>query len=246
MKKLGLVGGTSWHSTILYYRNINSTVNAYFGDNTNPPLAMVSLDQRELHSLQSAGRWDEISRIYREAIADLASIGCEGVVLCANTPHIVFDAVRDAAPVQMLHIADAVGERARELGLTILGILGTIHTLRHDLYGRRLRERFGIEVHNPGEADAEAVERIIKDELTFGILRDPTKRALDAIVGRLVVSGARGIVLGCTELSLLPNEGGCAAPLLDTTELHCRMAVDFILGESRSLQPALGDSGTSR
>lgn len=64
MRKFGLIGGTSWHSTVEYYTNINQRINDHFGDNTNPPLRLVSLNQKQIHDLQRADDWDAIAHIY--------------------------------------------------------------------------------------------------------------------------------------------------------------------------------------
>lgn len=232
MRTLGLIGGTSWRSTEIYYRTLNTFFNDRFGNNTNPPLRVVNLNQHEIHALQAAGDWLALAEIYRAAIRDLASIGCEGILLCANTPHIMFDQICRAGNAEILHIADAVGKRAASMGLRKLGILGTIHTIKQDLYGKRLRDRCGLEIVVADGADNNRIEQIIKEELTFGVVTEKSRDFLNAVVGDFQAMGADGVVLGCTELSLIANEGGSALPLLDTTDLHCRMGAGFILREA--------------
>ena len=92
MKVLGLVGGTSWHSTVEYYRYINQEVNDLYGSNTNPPLVLYNLNQNEIHALQLSGRWDRITDILSEAAMKLRAAGAQAVMFCANTPHKVYAA----------------------------------------------------------------------------------------------------------------------------------------------------------
>jgi aspartate racemase len=234
MRTIGLIGGTSWHSTEVYYRTINSIINDHFGNNTNPPLRLINLNQHELHALQARGDWTRIAEIYSEAIRDLASIGCEGILLCANTPHVIFDSIEHAASAKILHIADAVGQRAGQLGLKRLGVVGTIYSLKHDLYGKRLRARFGLDVITPSGGDIEALEKIIKEELTFGVVREESVEFLNEVIRHFKTNGADGVILGCTEFTLLTDKNTSEIPLLDTTELHCRMAANFTLGKGES------------
>jgi len=234
MRTLGLIGGTSWHSTEIYYRELNASINAHFGNNTNPPLRIVNLNQHEIHGLQARGDWTAITSIYNAAIRDLGAIGCEGILLCANTPHIIFDEISRPGSAEILHIADAVGQKAAQLGLRKLGILGTIYTIKHDLYGRRLREKFDVDAIVADSETNERIERIIKEELTFGVANADSKALLASIVEAFRKNGADGVVLGCTELSLLTDQGVTALPLLDTTVLHCEMGASFILGDPLS------------
>lgn len=232
MRTLGLIGGTSWRSTEIYYRNINSIVNDHFRNNTNPPLTIINLNQHELHALQADGDWSKIADIYRNAIIDLDTIGCEGILLCANTPHIIFDEIEHSGSAEVLHIADAVGQQASQLALSKLGVVGTVYSIKHDLYGKRLRQGFGLDTIVPSLADIGKIEKIIKDELTFGIVREESKGFLNSVIDKFVAEGADGVVLGCTEFSLLVDKDSGDIPLLDTTELHCRMGTDFILGDT--------------
>ncbi len=93
MKHLGLIGGTSWHSTVEYYEYINASVNAYYGDNTNPPLSVYTLNQAEVHRFQRENKWDSIAYVLSDAGKRLKNAGAEAVLFCANTPHKVYDQV---------------------------------------------------------------------------------------------------------------------------------------------------------
>ena len=94
MKKVGLIGGTSWHSTLEYYRAINQQVNDHFHNNTNPPLWIANLNQQEIHQLQQTGQWGVISDIILQKATQLQEIGIHALALCANTPHMVVEIIQ--------------------------------------------------------------------------------------------------------------------------------------------------------
>src|SRR4051812_42835067 len=105
MNCIGLLGGTSWHSTIDYYRYINQMVNDVKGERVNPPLLLDNLNQRQINDLQDSGKWDAIADIYTNAGTVLAKAGAKALVLCANTAHAVYDKIYNRLPVPILHIA---------------------------------------------------------------------------------------------------------------------------------------------
>jgi aspartate racemase len=117
MKTLGLIGGTSWHSTIDYYRYINQAVNDFYGNNTNPPLVLYNLNQQRVHALQLQNRWEEIAALLVDAAHRVKAGGAEAVLFCANTPHKVYAQVAQRIDIPILHFADATGAAVRARGL---------------------------------------------------------------------------------------------------------------------------------
>src|SRR5450631_2872703 len=109
MKTLGLVGGTSWYSTIDYYRYINEAINDAYGNSTNPPLILYNMDQEHIHVLQAKGEWDKIASLIIEASLRLRGSGAQAILFCANTPHKVYAEVARKIDIPILHIGDATG-----------------------------------------------------------------------------------------------------------------------------------------
>jgi len=138
MRKLGLIGGTSWHSTVEYYATINRFINDRHGDNTNPPLRIISLNQKQIHDLQRSDDWDAIADIFIRAALELQGVGVEGIALCANTPHKVFDQLHTSLSIPILHIADAIGATLEKDGLDTVGLIGTRFTMSQDFIKGRL------------------------------------------------------------------------------------------------------------
>jgi aspartate racemase len=232
MKTLGLVGGTSWYSTVDYYRYINKAVNDAYGDNTNPPLIIFNLNQQNIHELQAKNHWDQIATILTDAVNRLHASGAQAVLFCANTPYKVYAQVAHNTKIPILHIADATGSAIQKRGLKKVGLIGTQYTMEDGFMADRLKEEYGIEtlVPNSGPARKE-LHRIIQKELGLGIFKPESKKFVLDQIEELKRRGAQGIVLGCTEFPLIIKQSDVALPVFDTTRLHSQMAVDFILGK---------------
>lgn len=230
MKKLGLLGGTSWHSTVEYYSYINQKVNEHFGNNTNPPLLLHNLNQQEIHRLQEEGKWDEISDIYIEAGKKLLATGVEGLMFCANTPHKVYEVVSAEFDIPWLHIADATGKEIVARKLNKVGFIGTKFSMQEDFLKSRLKKKFNIETIVPAtDSEISELHRLIFDELTFGIIKDDTRAFVLDVIQKMKENGAEGVILGCTEFPLLITQEHLDIPAFNTTLLHAQYAVDFIL-----------------
>ena len=227
MKTLGLIGGTSWHSTIEYYRLINQLASKKIGDHANPPLIIHSIN---IELMRKQDR-KAINAKYLEVSTKLQNAGVSAIIICANTPHMVYDFVQPQIDIPILHIADATGKEAQKLGLKKLGLLGNRPTMTgHFIKGRLLKE-FGIETIIPADEYIVKAHHFVSKELTQGIFSGEAKQFFSDRIDELKSQGAEGIILGCTELPLLLNQSDIDLPALATTELHAQMAVDFILNE---------------
>lgn len=231
MKALGLLGGTSWHSTVEYYQYINQAVNDVYGNNTNPPLILYNLNQHRINTLQEQDRWDDIAGILSEAGLKLRGAGAQALLFCANTPHKVYVPVSRRVGIPILHIADATGLAIQKAGLKKVGLLGTIYTMEDGFIAKWLKEHYDIDCIVPASPEVRGeLQRIILKELAMGILKPETKHYVLAQIDGLRSLGAQGIVLGCTEFPLIIKQADVPFPAFDTTNLHARMAVDFVLG----------------
>ncbi len=232
MKTLGLIGGTSWYSTIEYYRYINQAVNEAYGNNTNPPLLLYNLNQRRIHELQAKNQWDDIAALLTEATMRLRAGGAQAILFCANTPHKVYAQVARKTDIPILHIADATGVAIRKSGLKKVGLIGTLYTMEEGFIADWLKGHYGIDTLVPNSAPArKELHRIIQKELGMGIFKAESKKYVLQEIEELRQRGAQGIVLGSTEFPLIIKPADVAVPLFDTTLLHSQMAVDFILGK---------------
>lgn len=231
MKTIGLIGGMSWESTVPYYRQINEAVKARLGGLHSARIVLYSVDFHDIERLQHEGRWDAAGDMLAEAAWSLATAGADFLVLCTNTMHKVAGAIEAAVDIPLLHIADPTAEAIKQAGLKTIGLLGTGFTMEQGFYRDRLTQQHGIEVLVPEEADRDVVHRIIYDELCRGEIRDDSRVQYRGIIQRLVDRGAQGVILGCTEISLLVGAADSAVPLFDTTALHALHAATFALTE---------------
>jgi len=230
MKTLGLIGGTSWPSTVEYYRLLNQLVNAKLGGSNFAKLLIHSFNFAEIVALTSAENWDGFFDKVQAAARGLRAAGAEGFILGANTMHVVADRVQECLDVPVIHIADATAEELERAGHRTTALLGTRFTMEKDFFRERLA-RHGIETLIPNDDDRNFIHRSIFDELGRDVFRPETKARYLAIIDSLAARGAQGIVLGCTEIPLLIKPADTSVPVFDTTAIHATAAVDFALAQ---------------
>lgn len=229
MKTIGLLGGMSWESSALYYRQINLAIQQRLGGLHSAKLVMVSVDFHEIAALQRAGDWDTAGALLAEAARKLQAAGAELLLLCTNTMHTVAPAIEAAVQIPLLHIADPTAQAIQRAGHTCVGLLGTRFTMEQPFYKNRLVERHGLQVLLPGTEDRDTIHRIIFDELCLGQTLEVSRQHYRRIMATLVAQGAQAIILGCTEITLLVGPQDASVDLFDTTALHAQAGADFAL-----------------
>ena len=229
MKVIGLIGGMSWESTVPYYRLINAAVKQRLGGLHSAQLVLYSVDFHEVEQLQRAGNWEAAGALLAAAAHALAAAGADFLVLCTNTMHKVVPAIEAAVAIPLLHIADPTAAAIKQAGLSTVGLLGTRFTMEQAFYRDRLHERHGLQVLIPAPADRAIVHRVIYEELCLGKILPESRSEYRRIMAALIEQGAQGIILGCTEVSLLVGQPDSAVPLFDTTRLHAQGAADWAL-----------------
>jgi len=225
MKKLGLIGGTSYHSTIDYYRMINEKVGDVIGADQNPELLLYSLNI----ALMRSGDEDKIKNEYLRISKELISIGAEGILICANTPHMVYEFVQPQIEVPILHIGKAIGDYAIKNNFKNLALLGTKPTVKKKFLEDYLKNNYPLEITLPDEENIDKVHHYISKELTQGIFSDEAKSYFLDQMKVLKAKGADAMIMGCTELPMLIKQEETEFKLIDTTGLHVDLAVEFIL-----------------
>ncbi len=228
MKKIGLLGGMSWESTMHYYRIINETVRDRLGGLHSAECIVYSVEFSPLAHLMSKGSWSEISQILSEAALSLKRAGADFLVICTNTMHLVADEIEGSSSLEILHIAAATAHKIHNQRIKKAALLGTTHTMEGEYY-RKPFMNSGIELLVPERRVGENMNRIIFEELCKGVIKSSSKRILLNAVDRLVQEGAEGVILGCTELPNILTEMDLDVPLFDTTRIHAEAAVDYAL-----------------
>jgi len=229
VKRIGLLGGMSWESSIEYYRFVNEATRDRLGGLHSADCIMRSVDFADIEELQRSGDWDEAGRVLAREAQSLESAGAELLVLCTNTMHKVADSITAATEVPLVHIADTTAHAIKAAGLQTVGLLATGYTMEQDFYVGRLRDKHGLAVIVPEPDDRALVHRVIYDELCVGVVRDDSRAEYRRVMARLVERGAQAILLGCTEIELLVGPEDASVPTFDTTRLHAERAVDLAL-----------------
>jgi aspartate racemase len=231
MRLLGVLGGMSWTSTEAYYRLLNTEVAARLGGLHSARLLLHSVDFAPIAELQHSGDWAGTADILDEAACGLAAAGAEGILLATNTMHKVADEIEAASGLPVLHIADATARAVLDAGVGRVGLLGTAFTMEDTFYVDRLAGH-GVETVVPDAAARADVHRVIYDELVLDVVREESRATYRAIMADLVAEGAQAMVLGCTEIGLLVGADDTSVPVFDSTEIHARAAVDWMLSPS--------------
>lgn len=231
MKRIGLVGGMSWESSIEYYRIINQEVRSALGGVHSAKSVMVSLDFGEIEELQKRGDWKEATRVMIQCAREVEKAGADFLLICTNTMHLMAEEVQENINIPLLHIADATARAVKARGLKTVGLLGTKFTMEKEFYRGRLEKKHQLKVCVPDQAGREFVHNVIYDELVQGLIKDDSRQGYREVIQKLVEDGAEGIVLGCTEIGLLVKKEDVSVPVFDTMEIHALAAVDAALGE---------------
>ncbi len=228
MKKIGLIGGMSWESSHVYYKILNEKVRERLGGLHSCACVMESVDFAEIAELQHNDEWEKLDTLMVEAAQNLERANAEVIILCTNTMHLCSKEIIKNINIPFIHIVTAVGNKIKADGIDNVLLLGTKFTMESDFYKEILQDQFGITTVIPNEEDRYAVHRIIYEELVRGELKSSSRKVYQEIIEK---SGAKGVILGCTEIPLLIKEGDVTIPIYDTTRIHAESAVEFALKE---------------
>lgn len=227
-RTLGIIGGMSWESTESYYRLINEGIKARLGNLHSADLLIHSVDFAPIEILQAKGAWDEMGKVLANSGKRLQAAGAQGLLIATNTMHKVVDDVQAATNLPIIHIADVTAAAIKQQGLTKVALLGTQFTMTEDFYKQRLIDA-GLQVLIPETGARAEVHRIIYEELCQGQLLDSSRQYYQQVIEDLADKGAKGVILGCTEIGLLIQQADSPISVFDTTAIHAAAAVDFLL-----------------
>jgi aspartate racemase len=229
MKTIGLIGGTSWESTAVYYKLINQEIQKRLGGLNSAKLILHSLNMEEFKQLQLDGKMNEACALYCEAANKLELGGADMILIGANTPHIFAPEIQKHISIPIVHIARATGQAIKEAGLSSVGLLGTKITMEQDFYKKILTEEFGLTVLIPDQEGRDYIDGKIFSEFCLGQFTEETRIGYLEIMNKLKAQGTQGMILGCTEIPILINKEHTDILLFDTTRIHALEAVDKAL-----------------
>ena len=230
MKTIGLVGGMSWESSAVYYRDLNVGVQERLGGLSSPKLVLTTVDFAEVTHLEDDERWDQVGQLLAEAARGVERAGADFLLLCTTTFHKVADQVEAAVDIPILHLADVVAEACRAQGMTTVGLIGTKVAMTESFFIDRLASH-GLDVIVPDAAHHDFLNDAIYEELVHGVVLPRTRSRVVTIIEELWDAGAGGVLLGCTELELLVKPADSELPLFLSTALHVTAALDRALAD---------------
>ena len=225
-KKIGILGGLSPESTVIYYLRIVRRYQELFGDHSYPEIIIYSVSFQKFVDWMAKDRWNEITEELIRDIRNLAAAGADFALIATNTMHLVFDKVEEASPIPLISIVDAAAEAIRKEKINSVGLLGTVFTMERDFYREGLA-KYGIETLVPKKEDRDYINKVIFEELCRGLIRDESRNNFKRIIEELTERGAEGIVLGCTEIPLLIGEKDVSTRIFDTAKIHADKALEF-------------------
>lgn len=228
MKKIGMIGGMSWESTLLYYELINKKVKNTLGGLHSVNCVIESFDFAEIARLQAEDDWKTLEDLMISRSILLEKSGAELLLICANTMHLCVEAIKPHIRIPVVHIAEVTAARIKESKLDKVALLGTKFTMEKDFF-KRILVAHGIEVIVPDQQQRNMVHDIIYKELVVGEIKLSSKKIYLEIIESLKSNGAQGIILGCTEIPLLIGSKDTDVPLFNTTQIHAEKAVELSL-----------------
>lgn len=229
MRKIGLIGGMSWVSTRTYYEDINQLVQARTSKMASAPLLIESLDFTDLIRLSTPEQWTHAAEVLCDSARRLEQAGATALLIGANSMHKVYDQIAAAVSLPVIHIADAVGAKMKDAGVTNATLLGTRNVVMESFYRKRLVAH-GVSLLPPVVEEVEAMDKIIYDELMLGKASRSAERTFKTMLTNMGQRGAQAAVLACTELDMVIDVDANVLPIFDGTRIHAQAAVDWILG----------------
>lgn len=228
MKRIGLVGGLSWHSTLHYYQGINQAIQSKLGELHSGKMILHSLNFADVITPWQRGNWDQALEPIIDAINALEHAGAEAFLICSNAVHYFATTLAEKTMMPLIHISDSVSKAIKKQSLKTVALLGTQFTMEADFYPEHLKAH-GIDVITPELADRRVIDHLIFSELTQGKVSDNARQMVTEIIRKLQSLGAEGIVLACTELPMLFADRNNDFILFDTVDIHVNTAVEYML-----------------
>lgn len=228
MKTIGLLGGMTYHTTLTYYEKINQKVQEKLGKNHSAKCLIYSFDFEEIKKLQDQKKWDLISKemIYHGQI--MQDSGADYLALCSNTIHKVAKPMAGHLRIPLIHIIEAVGEALVKKKVLKVLLLGTRYTVLDTFYQEGLK-KYGVEVVVPNLSYVNKVHDIIFDELSHHEVKEESKMMLMGLIESYGIQGVSGVILGCTELSMLIKDEDVSLNVFDSLDIHIEKIVEKIL-----------------
>ena len=226
MKTIGILGGLGPESTCEFYRLLTRFYYDRFGDYKYPEIIIYSIS---FEKIIKDGYKSSVE--IKHAIENLHKAGADFVVAACNSIHIVYEEIKNDIPIPWVSIMDSTAENILNKNINKIGLLGTRFTMNENFY-RDALAGFGIKTLTPSDDLQYKINDIIFNELVRNIVKEKSKNFIMDCIKKLIIEGAQGIVLGCTELPFLINQSDTNIHVFNTTSLHAQKTLDLALSVS--------------
>lgn len=223
MKKIGLIGGMSWESSVTYYQIINQVVKQHLGGLHSAECILYSVNFQEIEHYQSTNNWQKSAEVLAEAALNLQKAGADFIVICSNTMHKVVPYINSQITIPILHIAEMTVRALNKYNINKVALLGTKYTMEQEFYKDILIQN-GFDIVIPEEQDRQVINDVIFNELCLGKINPKSKNIYLDIISRMYQLGIQCVILGCTEIGLLIKQSDISIPLFDTSLIHAQEA----------------------
>ena len=230
MKTIGLIGGLTVQSTAIYYHKIHEAVRARTGDDKTSELLLWSFNYEDVLPLYLHNKPGYIKAV-GEAGQRLKKAGADGLMILSNSAHMGAENLADVTGLPVIHILDAIAAEMRERNLKRPLVIGTDFVMEGDYYLPGLKTRVFADPIVPNSADVKTLDKILFSELAYGNVVDSSRDIYLGVIDKAAKQGADSVILGCTEHCMLLDQSHHTLPMLDSTALHIKAAVDFQLGD---------------
>lgn len=230
-RRLGLLGGVTWHSSVEYERLINEGINKQLGGVVSGDLLVRSFNFADIAGAQESGDWAGLARLFADDAARMADAGAEGIVICANTMHKIAAEVAERSGLPVIDIRDAVADAVLAQGRSTVSLFATAYTMRERFYIDHLARR-GVTALVPEEPHLSEVHRVIYEELAQGVVLPESRETIQRLASELAAHGSEGFIAGCTEIPMLVTADDVNGAYFDALALHAQAAVTFALDGS--------------
>jgi aspartate racemase len=238
-RTIGLIGGMSPSTTILYYTLINNHIASRLGGIHSANVLLRSVDYATVASFTTTKDFTAMTYFLVQRARELKAGGAQCIALCANVAHVAANNIERVTGLDVLHVADFTGREIQRRGLRKVGLMGTRAVMEEDFYRARLVEKFGLDVVVPKQEFREEADGIIFNELSKPDVPAEAKVQVNEAYRELVEDQSVDCVaLACTEFRLVFDDGEFSVPILETSELHARGIAEWALKDANArLEP---------
>lgn len=232
MKKIGIIGGMSYESSVHYYERINDGVNKKLGGLTCAEMLIYNVNFDPIRQKMLKSDWEGIKGSLIPVAKILENSGVDGIAIATNTIHKVADDIEKEISIPLIHIADCVSKKCIKDKKKKIGLLGTKYTMEEDFLKNRLKKNVLEIVIPKNKEEIEEINRIIFDELCKGEIKESSQKYYKDCINHMIKEdNIEGVILGCTEIEMLIKPEDIDIPVYDTTQAHIDSIVDFITEE---------------